>query len=122
MKYALMTIFVGLLGFQANAATFRCVGEGGELTVELNGNQIVSVQGEFGPKFPWQARPFTDENGTLYNFFYMPPTALDITSDGFTIYTIFFKDEMVVKAEAEWTSNDRDGGERLEDPVCTAVP
>ncbi len=122
MKYALLTTLLMLFSSHAYAATFRCIGEGGELTVEIKGNRIVSVKGEFGPKQPWNTEAFTDQTGTFYNFFYMPPTDMDRTSDGYTIYTIFFKDEVVVRAEAEWTSNDHDGQMMLEDPACTAIP
>lgn len=122
MKSTLFSIALFTASIQANAtALYGCTGEAGKLTLELSGNQIISVQSESGSKQKWTTPAFPDKSGAFYNFFYMAATQRDRSDDGYTTYTIFFRDSAVVKAEADWTSNDHDGQAALPDPVCTKI-
>ena len=105
-----------LFGFQANAiTTYNCQGEGGLLSVQISKNKIVKVAGNEGQFVDWNSAPFVFPNGESSNFFYMEESPY---ADGRVIYTLYFKDETILSAEASWTSRDHDAGGELAAPVC----
>jgi len=110
-------LFAALILLASQAASagtlYTCNGPGGPLIIELDGNRVSYVHDEDGVHI-WSSEPFISTNGTFHNHFYLP----DYSNDSYYIYTIHFKDEQIVKTEAEWSSNDHDAGGPVEAPVC----